>query len=115
MLGSARFRRAERLRSPRDFQRLAANGQRTDSRNFVVLVARGEDGDQPRLGITASRRVGGAVERNRVKRAIREWFRHDKNRLGVVDVVVIARRPAVGLDSVQMVAELSRLTAEASS
>jgi ribonuclease P protein component len=66
------------------------------------------------LGITASRRVGGAVERNRVKRVIREWFRRHRAKLPAnLDVVVIARAGAVVLDSREASGELSRLIGEA--
>jgi ribonuclease P protein component len=47
---------------------------------------------QSRLGITVSRRVGDAVARNRIKRLVREFFRHNQMRIRPAqDVVVIAR------------------------
>jgi len=46
-----------------------------------------------RLGITATRKIGGAVRRNRAKRLIREVFR--RNKIGRLDVVVVARRELV--------------------
>lgn len=65
------------------------------------------DGSVPvrRIGITASRKVGGAVVRNRVKRGVREWFRRSRGELPPdVDVVVIAR-PGAGQLSVPEVGE----------
>jgi len=51
--------------------------------------------EKPRLGVTVSRRVGKAVVRNRIKRAIREWFRQSRENLGDrLDLVVIARASA---------------------
>ena len=68
----------------------------------------------PRLGITASRRIGGAVVRNRVKRRIREWFRHSERPAErQIDVVVIARSGAAGLDQRSLSAELDGLLAQA--
>ena len=65
-----------------------------------------------RLGITASRKVGNAVVRNRVKRAIREWFREAWDDLPEdVDVVVIARRAAAELEPREIVGELRNLLA----
>jgi ribonuclease P protein component len=50
---------------------------------------------EPRLGVTVTRSVGGAVERNRVKRLLRDAFAAEKERLpGAVDVVVQARPSA---------------------
>jgi ribonuclease P protein component len=70
----------------------------------------------PRLGITASRRVGGAVQRNLVKRRIREWFRETKTALPArLDLVVIARRGAVSQGADASAAELSRLVREVAS
>jgi ribonuclease P protein component len=67
-----------------------------------------------RLGITVSRKVGGAVVRNRIKRRIREWFRKCSDmRAGDFDIVVIARAPAVELDGTEAQAEMARLTREA--
>ena len=64
----------------------------------MVLVRSRRSGGFTRLGLTVSRKVGNAVERNRVKRRVREWFRRCRPDAGeAVDVVVIARRPALAL------------------
>jgi len=80
-----------------------------------MLVAPSGPGAAPdarRLGISASRRVGNAVVRNRVKRGVREWFRAGRDRLPRgVDVVVIARRPAAELDVAGVGAALDGLAA----
>jgi ribonuclease P protein component len=102
---TGRFSRSDRLRASRDYRRVAAGGERFACPEFVLLVAPG--GPAPtgrvRLGITASRRVGNAVVRNRVKRAVREWFRRCRGRIEAgsrgVDMVVIARRAAAELDA----------------
>jgi len=63
-----------------------------------------------RLGVTASRRVGNAVARSRVKRRVREWFRRERGRFGrPVDVVVIARTAAVELRGVEVARRLNEL------
>ena len=74
-----------------------------------MLVRTSSDG-RARLGITASRKVGNAVTRNRVKRRIREWFRRGgRDLLAGLDVVVIARASAARLAGEQTFAELCRV------
>jgi ribonuclease P protein component len=79
-----------------------------------VSDERGTSGPVRRIGITASRKVGGAVVRNRVKRGVREWFRRSRQALPAdVDVVVIARPGAGELSGSDIQARLSGLAAQA--
>jgi ribonuclease P protein component len=109
----AYLRRADRLRSPRDFRRVNERGVRAASANFVVLAAPPREPSPAggsRLGITVTRRVGCAVVRNRVKRRVRECFRRQRGELrDPADVVVIARRGAAGLEAAQVESELTAL------
>lgn len=114
--GNERLTRRDRLRSRRDFERLTREAERRASPSFVVFVStaprRGRDGagPRPRLGVTVSRKVGGAVVRSRVKRRIREAFRRRRELLPLgSDVVVIARAGAAVLGSEAVAAELARL------
>jgi ribonuclease P protein component len=89
-----KFGKFERLQKRKEFNRLHRRGVKVVGRLFVYLY-RPNGLAWSRLGITVSRKVGGAVQRNRVKRLVREAFRHQKETLTVrVDVVVIARRSA---------------------
>lgn len=105
--------RADRLRSSRDFRRVGREGRRRRSPYFVLLIApkRPEvERDAPALGVTVSRKVGKAVRRNRVKRCIREWFRHHREALPLrSDVVVIARPGAAELPTAEIERELTGL------
>ena len=93
---------------------MAQQGRRASSNAFVVLVASRADAGAPRLGITASRKVGGSVVRNRIKRRIREWFRRGRQQLTqAVDVLVIVRRAAAELESTELNRLLSSLVARA--
>ena len=69
-------------------------GQRFYSRNFVLFVhKRGELSQLWRLGLAVGRKIGSAVERNRVKRVLREFFRLHQHELPVgVDYVVVPKK-----------------------
>ncbi len=75
------------------------HGRSHAGRDLVLYVfPSGSNDGSPRLGLSVSRKVGGAVERNRVKRLLREAFAQESVRLPVgTDAVVIARPGAKGL------------------
>ena len=89
-----------RLSRSAEFDRVYRHG-RSKGNRFLVLYAfpRADgDGEGPRLGLSVSRRVGGAVDRTRVKRALREAFWAEAERLPTRrDYVVVARPEARGL------------------
>jgi ribonuclease P protein component len=85
-----RFRPAERIRRRAEFQQVYKRGIRIHSRFSTVFVLANQCG-VGRLGIAATRKLGGAVQRNRAKRLIREVFRRNKIAAGY-DVVVIPKR-----------------------
>ncbi|MFQ5514363.1 MAG: ribonuclease P protein component [Myxococcota bacterium] len=63
-----------------------------DTEYFRVFLVDRSDGSGARLGITVTRKVGNAVRRNRIKRLVREWFRHRDHELGSCDLIVIVKR-----------------------
>jgi ribonuclease P protein component len=85
-----RFRPAERIRRRLEFRQIYERGTKVHSRYCTVFVLR-NGGSQGRLGIAATRKLGGAVQRNLAKRLIREIFRRNKIAVGF-DVVVVPRR-----------------------
>ena len=82
--------RSERIRRRADFQRIYEQGTRLHGRYSTIFVLR-NDQDCCRLGIAATKKLGGAVLRNRAKRLIREVFRRNKIADGF-DVVVVPNR-----------------------
>ena len=106
---TGRFLRSERLLRTSEYEHVAEQGRRAVSRAFVVVTVVRQTTGPSRLGITASRRVGNAVARNRVKRRIREWFRRARRDWGSRDVVVIARQPATEMAFEELSRQLSDL------
>jgi ribonuclease P protein component len=99
-----------RLRRNADFRRVYGSRQRRDGRFLVVHSAANELG-HPRVGFTVSTKVGGAVQRNRVRRRLREAARPLVEASGeAVDLVVVARSEALGATFAELAAELRELT-----
>lgn len=110
-----RFPRSLRLTARRQFLTVYERGWKTSSASFTVFgIPNGLD--RWRLGLTVTRKFGGAVARNRAKRLLRELFRRHRERLGrPMDLVVngrsaMLRKPAARLEDefLTCIAELVR-------
>jgi ribonuclease P protein component len=98
-----------RLRRKVDFDAVYARGRRTGNDYFVV-VARANAADGPRLGLAvATKAVGNSVQRNRIRRLIRESFRLRQHELPAWDLVVSARSRVRGVASAELRASLGAL------
>jgi len=99
----------ERLKKRADFLAAAA-GPRVSGPAFVVQARDRADTGPPRVGFTVSKKVGGAVERNRVRRRLREVVRLSDAaslRRGN-DYVLVGRRPALELPFDRLIADFAR-------
>ena len=109
------FKKADRILKRSEFVELSEIGRKVHTELFLALVAPGRT-DRWRLGVTVSRRVGGAVQRTRIKRLVREYFRLHRHLLqGRFDINVIAKpgaadrpNPAVYLALQELFEKVSR-------
>ena len=99
----------ERLRQRADFL-AAAKGARVPAEAFVLQARARTDTAPPRVGFTVSKKVGTAVERNRVRRRLREIVRRNAALIppSAHDYVLIGRRAALAMPFEQISAEFSR-------
>lgn len=89
------MRHATHVRKRAEFERIQSTGARVSTERFVLIfAAQAEPTTVARLGITASRRIGGAIVRNRAKRLVRAAFRATLALFPAgLDLVVIVRKP----------------------
>jgi ribonuclease P protein component len=105
---SQRFPQRFRLRKRHEFLALQRQGRRQTVRHFVVIT-REKERPPSRLGITTSRKVGGAPVRNRIRRLVREFFRRHRVDLSPPrDVLIIARSDAASIRYADVEHELTR-------
>ena len=111
-MGLFGFSKADRLLKRSEFIELSKNGKRIQNRHFIVIYSPSRV-QRTRLGITASRRVGKANERNKIKRRIREFFRQNRHNIsGFWDINIIVRKHATCLTSDQVNGSLKDLFSE---
>ncbi len=112
--GSEGNPRGRRLRKRREFLRIYDTGTRLSGRLLVLFVCPG-GGTGPRLGITVTRKAGGAVVRNRLRRRVREAFRRAAaaRALPRLDFVVNVSPRAAGATYEELRGETERLLARA--
>lgn len=87
--------RRQRLVRPSQFTEAYEHGRKFAGQHMVLWLRIAEGADR-RLGVVSSRRVGGAVQRNRARRRLRALFRQERERLsGRADLVLVARASCV--------------------
>ena len=90
------FPKARRLLRPQDFRQVYDKGFKVVCRTFVAFCWKTSEADGPKIGFTTPRALGKAVQRNRMRRRLRETVRRRLARLGPEwRIVWNVRRPAV--------------------
>lgn len=103
----------EMITSVADFAALQAGG-RSRAHPLLVLRYRANDLGRARYGISTSRRIGGAVVRNRIRRRLREILRRDSRRIAAGwDLLLVARPAASAASQAELALALDRLVANA--
>jgi len=103
----AGFDRSERIRRRAEYQQIYDRGTKVHSRLFTLF--RFPNGlETGRLGIAATRKLGGAVARNRAKRLVREVFRRNKLAAGF-DIVIVPRREMLDTSLVALESEFRHI------
>lgn len=101
------LRPTDRLKRREEFRRVQDTGKKHHTRHFLVVVLARPDDGPPRIGVTVTKKVGNAVQRNRVKRLVREVFRRERARFPMgCDVVFIAKDGAPDLRYDDVLAEV---------
>ena len=105
---SESFPRQLRLRRRSEFRAVQERGRKVHTAHFLLFALDGQAGE-PRFGITASRKVGSAVVRNRLKRYLREVFRRHRAEFPRdKSLVVLVKHAAAELDAQAVAAEILR-------
>ncbi len=110
--GTSSFKKKERIHRRGDFLRILPMGKKFQTDHFQIRITPNRL-VYSRLGISVGKRVGTAVQRNRVKRRVREYFRLNKGfLLESSDFVVIAKEGAADLKFCQISQELKKILRE---
>jgi ribonuclease P protein component len=108
---SSKFPKSRRLLKHADFQRVYQTGRRQFTGNMTVFFLRRDPtgGGEPRVGLTVGKVLGGSVERNRIKRRMREAVRLSFAACeGPVDIVFNPRKSVLELKFTDLRSEVAR-------
>ncbi len=102
------FPREVRLLSAKQYSYVFADARRFGNQSFTLLV-RLNDQAHPRLGLAiAKKSAKRAVDRNRIKRLLRESFRNKQHQLPPIDIIAMCRPAAVQLSNEQILRQLEK-------
>lgn len=110
MTANCTFPKAVRLLTASEYRQVFQDVQvRVSSQNFLIL-AKDQKKDYPRIGIiVAKKNVKLAVQRNRIKRLLRETFRNERALLPKIDIIVLTKKGVHEVENSVMLTELDYL------
>ena len=104
-----KFPRSVRLLRHADFEQVYKQGRRHFSPHMTVFYLRRETGEGLRIGFTVGRVLGGAVDRNRIKRRMREAVRMRRPQvIAAVDVVINPKKSVLKVEFPELLAEIAK-------
>ena len=110
MPSSAKFPKSSRLLRHQDFQSVYEEGKKHFSGNLTAFYRARKDEAGPRVGFAVGKALGGAVERNRIRRRLRAAVRQRLSELsGSLDVVVHPRKSVLDLEFARLEGEIDKL------
>lgn len=97
------FPSSHRLLKPAEFKRVFDNTELRSSSPQLLLLASSNNQNHARIGfVLAKKQIKRAVDRNRIKRIVRESFRHNQHKLAAIDFVILGRKGLEELDAMQL-------------
>lgn len=107
---SQRFPRSSRLLKHADFQAVYRQGKKRISGNLIAFYLERADGAGPRIGFTVGKVLGGAVDRNRIRRRMRSAVRHGLAEFHrSMDVVLHPRKSVLEMEFAALEKEIGNL------
>jgi ribonuclease P protein component len=109
-LAAYKFTKAQRLLTPTAYRLVFDGTERKLHQAHLMAFIRSNEESQARIGMAITKKkVPTAVERNRVKRHIREQFRHCAAQLKTYDIVFIVKKPINDLDNKELINEINAI------
>ncbi|MGC8660542.1 MAG: ribonuclease P protein component [Desulfomonilaceae bacterium] len=110
--GDFKLTKSDRIRRSLEYRQIMVEGHKIRSPHFI-LRWRVNDAGLRRVGISVSKKVGNSCARNWVKRRLREYFRHSRQKLPPgIDIVIIAVQGSARLGTREIFAELDRVVGQ---
>jgi len=103
-----RFPRGMRLLRHKDFELVYKRGKRHFTANMTLFYLRRADTEGARFGFTLPKFLGGAVERNRIKRRLREAVRLHARMIAPVDIVINPKKSALRVRFAELESDIQR-------